>query len=201
MVLRARKDCVPPSQVLVEVSAAKAGGGWHTALAMPPMAVVVSRNGAPVMRAMAEATDREGTVDDEITDAMSVVAPLPVGLEVDESYTISAEMPGLAPGQAPLGKVSDKVLVRAGRGPQRVSLVAERTCGSISIKWASASMGADHWANALPLPEGFMYRGACATHYDLGTTPHLVTNPPDARGDLAVQIRRALEPDLGWFDP
>eukprot|EP00966_Prymnesium_polylepis_P323818 7379953-Prymnesium_polylepis.1 len=87
-----------------------------------------------------------------------VVARLPVELEVDEAYHVHAEMAGVPRGGAPLKRAGQKVVVRGGEGPLRVALTAERACGSIAIAWAATSLGGGHWADSLPLPDGFAYR-------------------------------------------
>ncbi|KAL1508415.1 hypothetical protein AB1Y20_004524 [Prymnesium parvum] len=147
--------CRLTREVDVTVTAVQTSGAWCRTLALPSMSIVarLASGGPPILRTAAEPAPLDGGD----APGQTMLARFPAGLEVGETYVISAEAATESADAAALHEVSEQVLVHPGNGPVVVQLLAERMCGSLLIEWLSFNMGLDHWTTKLPLPEGFVY--------------------------------------------
>ena len=162
-------------QVHVLVSSSDAlTSPWAAALPIAdvPIEVVHARTNALVSRAvavgdplavLAAERDRE-----RLSDAQALVqaprgglavqramATLDLGLAVNESFQVKVVPPADGERAPAYRAASASVVVLAGDEPMEVHVYTERLCSDLTVRWFVSELAPAHWANALPLPDGF----------------------------------------------
>ena len=136
--------------VLVSVSTPEAfTDRWCRGLRLPPVPITVRHvrdNSTVVCRG--EAVVSPLRAPDE---PVAAVLRLPQPLVLNETYAI------LADATAMTRQAAETLTVRGGDGELKLVLMPERAVAGVSLRWSVASVGQGHWADRLPLPEGFVY--------------------------------------------
>ena len=136
--------------VLVSVSTPEAfTDRWCRGLRIPPVPITVRHVKDPNnVVCVGEAVVSPLRSPD---DPVAAVLRLPQPLVLNETYAI------LAAATAMTRQAAETLTVRGGDGELKLVLMPERAVAGVSLRWSVASVGQGHWADRLPLPEGFVY--------------------------------------------